>query len=90
MPLRPSLLCAPITADSLEVFAQPTRCRQLKVFLFSMNKRETPGMYKVLSTTFRKDALFALVCVLPCSYVPSAVRALSRSLVHEREKKVVV
>ncbi|CAI5537063.1 unnamed protein product, partial [Closterium sp. Naga37s-1] len=41
----------------------PTRCspRPWQMFLFSTSKRETPGMYKVLSTTFRKDALFALV-----------------------------
>ncbi|CAI5959451.1 unnamed protein product [Closterium sp. NIES-65] len=57
--LAPDSFVRHITADSLEVFAQ-TNPLQPKVFLFT-NKRETPGMYKVLSTTFRKDALFALV-----------------------------
>ncbi|CAI5492311.1 unnamed protein product, partial [Closterium sp. Naga37s-1] len=57
--LAPDSFVRHITADSLEVFAQ-TNPLQPKVFLFT-NKRETPGMYKVLSTTFRKDASFALV-----------------------------
>ncbi|CAI7805602.1 unnamed protein product [Closterium sp. NIES-54] len=57
--LAPDSFVRHITADSLEVFAQ-TNPLQPKVFLFT-NKRDTPGMYKVLSTTFRKDASFALV-----------------------------
>ncbi|GJP45924.1 hypothetical protein CLOM_g5259 [Closterium sp. NIES-68] len=57
--LAPDSFVRHITAGSLEVFAQ-TNPLQPKVFLFT-SKKETPGMYKVLSTTFRKDALFALV-----------------------------